>query len=134
MELTDVINQMDQTGIYTTFHPNTKQYFLPISISRNFLQNWGHTWTQSKCQHIQEDWNTMHPIVPPSFRGGYQNNRELRNLWKMNSLLNEKCIKTELKKKNQRFSRIEQKWTHNIPKFMWHKGGSKRQIHSTVST
>lgn len=50
-------------------------------------------------------------------------NEQLTTEWKM--------LKTELKKKNQRLSRIEQKWAYNIPNFIGHECVSKKQVHST---
>lgn len=131
LELTDVINKVDQTDIYMTFQPNTTIY-LPISIielSPKLTTNLDtkQMSTDNKKTKILRSLSYHH-----RFKGGYQNNKELTNLWKMNnSLLNERCIKTELRKKNQRHSRIEQKWTHSIPNFIGHECVSKKQVHST---
>ena len=73
LELTEVINQMDITDIYTTFHPNKKEYtFFSESDGLSpklttFLD------TNLKSQWIQENGkSSLHPIRPSRIKAGYQ--------------------------------------------------------------
>jgi exonuclease III len=52
--LTELVNQMDLTNIYITFHPKTKEY----TSSQNLKipsPNWPHNLLQNRPQQIQED-------------------------------------------------------------------------------
>ena len=89
-ELNDVINQMDLTCIYRTFHPNNKKIYLLLSSSWNFLQSWPHIQTESKFKQRQENWyNTLHPIWPPQIKAGYQQQQKAYKLREMEQLSTE---------------------------------------------
>ena len=109
LKLMNVINQMELTDIYRIFYPNTKQHTFFSEHHRIFSKiDCMHTWTQNKSQQIQKNWNTsLRPMRPSQIKARYQQlepqtlslrDRKLINSQKINnSLLKEKCVKTEIK-------------------------------------
>ena len=53
LSLTDILNQMDQTDIFKTFHPKQKKIY-SFQNTWNTHQN-RYVWPQNKSQQIQKD-------------------------------------------------------------------------------
>jgi exonuclease III len=92
--LTDIINQMNLTDIYGTFHPNTKEYVF-FSAPHSFSKTdhiLGHKASLNRYKKIE-----ITPCILEDYHGlkldvsCNRNNRKLAKSWKLNSsLLNEK--------------------------------------------
>lgn len=113
LELTNIISQMNLTDSYRTILPKHKRIYLLLSTSWNFLQNWPHPQTQNKFQQqIQENWSNS--IITDYHRvnldiNNNRNKRKPTNSWKLNnSLLNEKWVRTEIKKKIKDFPELKE--------------------------
>lgn len=121
------MNQMDLTYL-ENISPQYKRIYLLLCNSWNLLQNWPHTPTQSKSQQRKEHrYSTLHPIWPPWVKA----NSEFTNSWKRNSsLLNEKWLKTEVRKLD--FLELSKNEFTTHPN-LWcpRKDGPKRQVHMT---
>ena len=104
LELTDAINQMDQTDIYRTFDPNRKEYIF-LTARGTFSQidqihGHGAILNRYKKSDITPCILSDHHELKLSIN---RNNRKLTNSQKLNnSLLNEKRIKAEISKTKQK--------------------------------
>lgn len=87
MVLTNIMMQIDLTDTYRTFRPNTKEFISFLARHRTFSTD-DHTWSQSKPQQVQENWNN--PLILLDHRGlklGFNNNKDNTkptNSWRRN--------------------------------------------------
>jgi hypothetical protein len=113
LELNNIINQMDSTDIYRTLLPNThthththtQMYFLLSSQKLRELSPTLITYLDTRKISTNKRKLKQHPVSNRSHRlkldiNNKRNNRKLTDSSKLdNSLLNEKQVKAEIKKK-----------------------------------
>jgi endonuclease/exonuclease/phosphatase family metal-dependent hydrolase len=107
MKVTEVMSQMNLTDICRIFHPNIKKYtFFPAS-HRTFSKIdhiLGHKANLGRYKKIE-----ISPCILSDHHGlqldfnNNRNNRKPANSWKLNNLLNNHCVKEEIKKKPKTF-------------------------------
>lgn len=89
MELNNAISQISSRYLWSISLKQNRSNLL-LSSSRNFLQNWPHTWLQTMSQEMQENWNNA--CILFDYHGlklGIISNRNKRNLtssWKLQNL------------------------------------------------
>lgn len=108
LDLTDIINQNDLADMYTTFYPNTKEHTFFSAAQGTF----------SKIDHVlghkgRHKWYKKTEIAPCILSDHHRlqlainnnrDNRKFSSSWRLkNSLVNEKCVKTEIRKENKDF-------------------------------
>jgi hypothetical protein len=96
LELTDVINKVEQTDIYRTFPPNTHTHKSTFSVSHGTFSKVDHILRHKTCLNGYKKTKITPCILSVHHRlkldtNNNRNNRKLTNSWKLNnSLLNEK--------------------------------------------
>lgn len=104
MVLNDILEQMDLTGIFRTFHPKSAKCYFQVIVEHSPLEITYQT-TQSKSQQIKKyQSHTMHLFQTQCYETGSQPNEKIqnRNIWRSNNML---LTINGLTKKSQKFKK-----------------------------
>ena len=136
VKLTDTLKQMDITGIYRTFHPNTEEYPFFSSIRRTFSKIdyiVGYKTSLKRYKKIEITPYILWDHYRLKIDFNNNRNRKPTNSWKLNNcLLNNHWAREEAKKEVKDFLEFNKKLRHNIPKLVGrNETSANRKVHTT---